>query len=143
MKRNQKEVQEAARLAEEQDEVKQVMRYLAPWVKKTDGIQSVGDWETSFSSKLMVKLLEMWLTEENRTYLNDILKWYHPLDRSAMVYALIVFVLTGQRMEFKNKAAQRHYKMLLAAIKDDMPELSFANHVKYMMRKYGPKKVKQ
>ena len=136
-------VVESARLAEEQEEVKQVMRYLAPWVDKTEGIQTVGDWETSFSSKLMVKLLEMWLTEENRKYVNNILKWYHPLDRSAMVYALIVFVLTGQRMEFKNKAAQRHYKMIKAAIKEDMPELSFANHMKYMMRKYGPKKVKK
>ena len=140
MKRNQKDVQEAARLAEEQEEVKQVMRYLAPWVKKTDGIQSVGDWETSFSSKLMVKLLEMWLTEENREQLNNILKWYHPLDRSAMVFALIVYVMTGRRMELKNKIAQRHYKMFIEAIKDDMPELSFANHMKYMMRKYGPKK---
>lgn len=139
MKRNQKEVQEAAWL-EDEDDLRAVMRYLAPWVEKTDGIQSIGNWETSMSSRMMVMILEMWLTEENRTYLNDILKWYHPLDRSAMVYALIVFVLTGQRLEFKNKAAQRHYKMLLAAIKDDMPELSFANHMKYMMRKYGPKK---
>ena len=65
---------------------------------------------------------------------------YKAFMKKLLVYALIVFVLTGQRMEFKNKAAQRHYKMFIEAIKDDMPELSFANHMKYMMRKYGPKK---
>lgn len=139
MKRNQKEVQEAAML-EDEDDLRAVMRYLAPWVEKTDGIQSIGNWETSMSSKMMVMILEMWLTEENREQLEDILKWYHPLDRSAMVYALIVYVMTGRRMELKNKIAQRHYKMFIEAIKDDMPELSFANHMKYMMRKYGPKK---
>lgn len=139
MKRNQKEVQEAA-MPEDEDDLRAVMRYLAPWVEKTDGIQSIGNWETSMSSKMMVMILEMWLTEENREQLEDILKWYHPLDRSAMVYALIVYVMTGRRMELKNKIAQRHYKMFIEAIKDDMPELSFANHMKYMMRKYGPKK---
>lgn len=139
MKRNQKEVQEAAWL-EDEDDLRAVMRYLAPWVEKTDGIQSIGNWETSMSSRMMVMILEMWLTEENREQLNNILKWYHPLDRSAMVFALIVYVMTGRRMELKNKIAQRHYKMFIEAIKDDMPELSFANHMKYMMRKYGPKK---
>ena len=141
MKRNQKEVQEAAWL-EDEDDLRAVMRYLAPWVEKTDGIQSIGNWETSMSSRMMVMILEMWLTEENREQLENILKWYHPLDRSAMVFALIVYVMTGRRMELKNKIAQRHYKMFIEAIKDDMPELSFANHMKYMMRTYGPKKVK-
>jgi hypothetical protein len=139
MKRNQKEVQEAVML-EDEDDLRAVMRYLAPWVEKTDGIQSIGNWETSMSSKMMVMILEMWLTEENREQLENILKWYHPLDRSAMVYALIVYVMTGRRMELKNKIALQHYKMFIEAIKDDMPELSFANHMKYMMRKYGPKK---
>ena len=139
MKRNQKEVQEAAWL-EDEDDLRAVMHYLAPWVEKTDGIQSIGNWETSMSSRMMVMILEMWLTEDNREQLENILKWYHPLDRSAMVFALIVYVMTGRRMELKNKIAQRHYKMFIEAIKDDMPELSFANHMKYMMRKYGPKK---
>ena len=38
MKRNQKEVQEAAWL-EDEDDLRAVMHYLAPWVEKTDGIR--------------------------------------------------------------------------------------------------------
>ena len=143
MKRIQEEVQELAQPTDAQEDVRMVLHYLAPWVEKTEGIQTVGDWETSLSSKMMVMLLEMWLTEKKREYLNNILKWYHPLDRSAMVFALIVYVMTGNRMKFKNKIAQQHYKLFIAAIKEDMPELSFANHMKYMMRTYGPKKGKK
>ena len=38
MKRNQKEVQEAVML-EDEDDLRAVMHYLAPWVEKTDGIR--------------------------------------------------------------------------------------------------------
>ena len=52
MKRNQEEVQELAQLTDAQEDVRMVLHYLAPWVEKTEGIQTVGDWETSLSSNL-------------------------------------------------------------------------------------------
>lgn len=138
--------QEGASLQEEEQtdeyQVSKVLEWLMPWVEKTDGEQTVGSWQDSLPTTMMIKLLELWLTVENRERLRKMLQFYHPLDRAAMAYALLTYVMTGHKMTFKSAMANQHYKTMLEAIKQDMPELTFAGHMKYMMRKYGPKKVK-
>ena len=124
------------------DDLGKVMQYLAPWIGKTNGEESIGSWETSMASKMMVKLLELWLTEESRERIEQMLEYYHPLDRAAMAYALVVYVMTGTKMILKNGAANQHYRTICKMLREDMPQLMFANHMKYMMRTYGPKKIK-
>ena len=125
-----------------ENEISKVLECLAPWIEKTDGEESIGSWETTMASKMMVKLLELWLTEESRQKIEKILEYYHPTDRAAMAYALVVYVMTGHKMEFKSTVAQQHYKYFCKILKDDMPQLMFANHMKYMVRRYGPKNIK-
>ena len=127
--------------ADENSEISQLMHYLAPWLEKTDGEESMGSWETTMATKMMVKLLELWLTQESRARVEKMLEYYHPLDRAAMAYALVVYVMTGTKMTFKSAMANVHFKKACKMLKEDMPELMFAGHVKYMMRRYGPKKV--
>lgn len=136
-------VMESAQLTDAREEVTMVLNYLAPWVEKTDGIQSIGSWETSLTSTMMVKLLELWLPPGSRDRIEKMLAFYHPLDRAAMTYALVVYVMTGKKMTFKSVVANQHYKVACKMLKTDMPELMFAGHMKYMMRKYGPKKVRK
>jgi len=119
-----------------------MMECLAPWKEKTNDEESIGSWETSMASKMMVKLLELWLTEESRERIEQMLEYYHPLDRAAMAYALVVYVMTGTKMMLKNGAANQHYRTICKMLREDMPQLMFANHMKYMMRTYGPKKIK-
>jgi len=38
--------------------------------------------------------------------------------------------------------AQQHYKIICQMLKEDMPQLMFAGHMKYMIYRYGPKKIK-
>ena len=128
--------------SEENYEIIKVLQYLAPWIEKTDGEESIGSWETTLATKMMVKLLELWLTEESREKVAKMLEYYHPLDRTAMAYALVVYVMTGTRMTFKSAVANQHYKKFCRMLKDDMPELMFTGHMKYMVRRYG-KKVKK
>ena len=154
MKRTKEKVMESAQLTDAQrevvngvndgqtSEVSLVLLYLAPWIEKTDGEESMGSWETTMATKLMMKLLELWLTEESRKQVEKALEFYHPLDRAAMAYALVVYVMTGTKMTFKSAMAAQHYKTLCKMLKEDMPTLMFAGHMKYMMRKYGPKKAK-
>ena len=123
----------------ENNEVSKVLQYLAPWIEKTDGEESVGAWETTLVTKMMVKLLELWMTPESREEVEKILEYYHPLDRAAMAYALVVYVLTGTKMTFKSAMATQHFKTISKMLKEDMPQLTFANHMKYMVRKYGKK----
>ena len=126
------------------DEVSQVLKHLAPWIEKTDGEESVGSWETTLATKMMVKLLELWMTQGSRVRVGKILEYYHPLDRSAMAYALVVYVMTGKTLTFKSAMANQHYKIICKVLKDDMPQLMFAGHMKYMLRRYGKsKKVKK
>ena len=123
----------------ENNEVSKVLQYLAPWIEKTDGEESVGAWETTLATQMMVKLLELWMTPESREEVEKILEYYHPLDRAAMAYALVVYVLTGTKMTFKSAMATQHFKTISKMLKEDMPQLTFANHMKYMVRKYGKK----
>ena len=125
---------------EENNETSNVLQYLAPWVEKTDGEESIGSWETTLATKMMVKLLELWLTEESRKRLQKMLQFYHPVDRAAMAYALILYVMTGRQMMFKSVVAQQNYNVMCEVMKKDMPELTFIGHIKYMVRKYGKKK---
>ena len=129
------------RIENQNSEISQLMQYLAPWLEKTDGEESMGSWETTMATKMMVKLLELWLTQESRERVEKMLEYYHPLDRAAMAYALVVYVMTGTKMTFKSAVATQHYKIMCQLLKKDMPQLMFAGHVKYMMRRYGPKKV--
>ena len=126
---------------EENTEISKVLQYLAPWIEKTDGEESVGSWETTMATKMMVMLLELWLTQENRDKVAKMLEYYHPLDRAAMAYALVVYVMTGTKMTFKSAVAKHHYKLACQMLKADMPTLMFACHMEYMIRKYG--KVKK
>lgn len=122
-------------------ELSKVLQYLAPWIEKTNGEEFFGSWETTLATKMMMKLLELWLTQDSREQVEKMLEYYHPLDRAAMAYALVVYVMTGTKMTFKSAVANQHYKIICKMLKDDMPELMFAGHMKYMMRRYGKKKA--
>ena len=126
----------------ESSEISKVLQYLAPWIEKTNGEESIGSWETTMATKMMVKLLELWLTQDSRERVEKMLEYYHPLDRSAMAYALVVYVMTGKTMTFKSAVANQHYKTICKVLKEDMPQLMFAGHMKYMIRKYGKKVIK-
>ena len=151
MTKIQKEVMESAQLTDAQQEVingvngekpseiSQMLLYLAPWIEKTDGEESMGSWETTMATKMMVKLLELWMTQENREKVAKMLEYYHPLDRAAMAYALVVYVMTGTKMTFKSAMATQHFKIICKMLKENMPTLMFANHMKYMIRRYGKK----
>lgn len=124
---------------EQQSEVGQILQYLAPWVEKNNDEESIGSWETTMATKMMMKLLELWLTQESREKVAKVLEYYHPLDRAAMAYALVVYVMTGTKMTFKSAMATQHFKTICQMLKEDMPTLMFANHMKYMIRRYGKK----
>ena len=118
-------------------EISKILQCLAPWIEKTNGEESIGSWETTLATKMMVKLLELWMTQESRRQVEKAFEGYHPLDRAAMAYALVVYVMTGKEMIFKSVVANQHYKKFCQMLKDDMPQLMFAEHLKDLLRKYG------
>ena len=123
------------------NEISQMLQHLAPWIEKTDGEESVGAWETTMATKMMMKLLELWMTQDSRERVEKMLEYYHPLDRAAMAYGLVVYVMTGTKMTFKSAVANQHYKTICKVLKEDMPQLMFAGHMKYMLRRYGKKRM--
>lgn len=104
----------------ESNEISMTLQYLAPWLEKTEGRESVGSWETNLATKMMVKLLELWVTPESIGEVERILGYYHPLDRAAMAYALVVYMMTGHEMTFKSTVATVHYKKFCIMLKQDM-----------------------
>ncbi len=124
-------------------EICKVLECLAPWIEKTNGEESIGSWETTLATKMMVKLLELWMTQDSRARVEKMLECYHPLDRVAMAYGLVVYVMTGTKMRFKSAVANQHYKIISKMLKEDMPELMFTGHMRYMLRRYGKKRSKK
>ena len=91
MTKIQEEVMESAQLTDaqeraikEESQIMQMLHHLAPWLEKTDGEELIGNWETTLATRMMIKLLELWLTEESRQHVEKMLEFYHPLDRAAM-----------------------------------------------------------
>ena len=125
---------------EEEYQTSMMLEWLAPWLEKTDDERTLGYWQDTLSTTMMVKLLELWLTEESRMRLRKMLQFYHPVDRAAMAYALVLYMMTGKKMTFKSAVAQQNYNVMCGVMKKDMPELTFIGHIKYMVRKYGKKK---
>ena len=119
--------------------IEKMMEWLMPWAEKSGNLQEVSDWEMKLPEMMMLKLLKLWLTNANRKRLDKVLHGYHPLDRAAMCYALLVFVMTGHRMHFKSILPEQHFKVLCDAIEADMPELFFAEHLLYNIIKFGKK----
>ena len=128
---------------DEEYQVSKMLEWLMPWVEKTDGKQTVGYWQDTLPTRMMVKLLELWMTPASREQVEKMLQFYHPLDRAAMAYALVVYMMTGTKMTFKSAVATQRYKTVCQMLKADMPELMFAGHMKYMIRKYGASKSKK
>lgn len=124
---------------ESESQIYQVLQHLAPWIEKTNGMESIGAWETTLATKMMVKLLGLWMTQESRKKVEKTLEFYHPLDRAAMAYALVVYVMTGTTMRFKSGAANHHYKSMCKMLREDMPQLMFVGHMRYMINRYGRK----
>jgi len=125
----------------DEKEIDQTVHWLMPWKEKTGGAQLIGAWEDRLCVTMMLKLVELWLTERNRVRLRKMLKFYHPVDQAAMCYALLIYALTGHRMLLKNMEARQQFKKMIAAMKADMPELMFSEHLKYMISRYGKKTV--
>ena len=118
-----------------------MMEWLMPWAEKTEGLQELADWEMKLPEVMMVKLLKMWLSDKNRERLDKVLHGYHPLDRAAMAYALLIFVLTGTKIHFNKALPEQHFKVLCRFIEADMPELSFADHLMFNLLKFGKKHI--
>ena len=117
-----------------------MLQWLMPWMKKSDDETTIGQWQDTLPTIMMQNLLRIWLTKESCKRVQELLEFYHPLDRAAMAYALVVYLMTGRKMTLKNGAANQHYRIICQTLKEDMPELFFAGHMRYMMRRYGKKR---
>ena len=124
---------------EEEYQTSKMLEWLAPWLEKTDEESTLGLWQDTLPTTMMVKLLEMWLTDESRKRLWKMLQFYHPVDRAAMAYALLLYMMTGRKTAFKSAMAQQNYNVMCDVLLKDMPELTFMAHLKEMIDKYGSK----
>ena len=117
----------------QQTEIQLMLHYLAPWIEKTGGKETIGYWEERLPGIMMEKILMLLLLPHSRRRVEKIMKFYHPVDRAALAYAVVVFVLTGHRMKFKSVVAQRHYDVAIGLVREDFPGLPFVDHLKFFI----------
>ena len=105
------------KISEQDYEVNQLLRCLAPWKEKDMDKEEMGDWETTLATTMMVKILYLLLSKQDKAHMEKALLFFHPLDRAGLVYALLVYILKGKRMYFRSAAAQHLYNFMCNAIK--------------------------
>lgn len=89
------------------------------------------------SEKLMESLLFEWLTKEEKSKVRLYVKYYRHNDRMKMYYAMLLYLMTGEKTKFKNGAAQWHFGMFC----DLIDEVGYSNnahqHLKRLWEKIG------
>ena len=93
--------------------------------------------EFGLAGKMMLSLLYQWLNAENRKEMERLLRFYHPLDKAMIIYAMLLYVTTGKKVKMKNVVAQRHYNQMMEYVDDDMCTLPSHKHLMRLYEKYG------
>ena len=93
--------------------------------------------EFGLAGKMMLTLLFQWLSAENRKAMDRLLRFYHPLDKAMLIYAMLLYVTTGRRVKMNNAVAQRHYNLMVEFVDDDMYTLPSHKHLMRLYEKYG------
>ena len=121
-------------------EKKQVMTQLTKGMKpiREEEISRVEmNEEFGLAGKMMLTLLFQWLSNENRKAMNRLLQFYHPLDKAMMIYALLLYLMTGKLLKMNNAIAQRHYDLMVEFVDDDLVTLPSHRHLVRLYEKYG------
>lgn len=93
--------------------------------------------EFGLAGKMMLALLYQWLSNDNRKAMNRLLQFYHPLDKAMLIYALLLYLMTGKLLKMNNIVAQRHYKQMVEYVDDDMVTMPSHKHLMRLYIKYG------
>lgn len=97
----------------------QTMEWLMPWIDKTNQTEVVGDWEMNVPERMMRNLLNLFLTTRQRQKVEKVLQFYHPYDRAAIDYALLLKRLTGYLPKPRNLLVQHQLDLLVDVMKED------------------------
>ena len=97
----------------------QTMEWLMPWIDKTNQTEVVGDWEMNVPERMMRNLLNLFLTTRQRQKVEKVLQFYHPYDRAAIDYALLLNRLTGYLPKPRNLLVQYQLDLLVNVMKED------------------------
>ena len=121
-------------------EKKKVMSQLTQGMKpiREDQISKVEmNEEFGLAGKMMLALLYQWLSKDNRKAMNRLLQFYHPLDKAMLIYALLLYLMTGKLLKMNSIVAQRHYRQMVEYVDDDMVTLPSHKHLMRLYEKYG------
>ena len=106
-------------------------------VKKTEMSQVEVNEEFGLAGKMMLALLFQWLSTENRLAMTGVLKYYHPLDRAMLIYAVLLYLTTGKRLKLNCEVAQLHYDMMVEFVDEDLATVPSHRHLMRLYKKYG------
>lgn len=109
----------------------QTMEWLMPWIDKTNQTEVVGDWEMNVPERMMRNLLNLFLTTRQRQKVEKVLQFYHPYDRAAIDYALLLNRLTGYLPKPSNLLVQYQLDLLVNVMKEDS-NIKLIEHEKKM-----------
>ena len=106
-------------------------------VKKSEMSQIEVNEEFGLAGKMMMALLYQWLSTENRAMMTGVLKYYHPLDRALLIYAVLLYLTTGKKLKLNCEMAQLHYDMMVHFVDEDLATVPSHRHLMRLYKNYG------
>ena len=85
----------------------------------------------------MKKFLMHWLTKQNQTSVNHMLKLYKPQQRVKMMAALLEYLIFGRKLKLEREVERTHFNIICGRIDDDCITLPPHSLMVKLMKKYG------
>ena len=138
---------QAEELAEAKEELASTKAQLTEMVKTVSELRlklhgslerQIRDEETANDCVSEMKnFLMHWLTKQNQTSVNHMLKLYKPQQKVRMMAALLNYLIFGRRMRLDREVERTHFNIICKRIDDDCITLPPHSLMVKLMKKYG------
>ena len=78
-----------------------------------------------------------WLTPDNQTFVKRVFKYYDDYDQTRVIYAILKFLLFGEKSSFRKEVQRWHFNIICDRIDEDAIQLPSHSLMVKLIEKYG------
>ena len=78
-----------------------------------------------------------WLTPDNQDLVKRMLRFYDDYDKARLIYAILKFLLFGEKSSFRKEVQKWHFNIICDKIDEDAIHLPSHSLMVKLMKKYG------
>lgn len=121
-------------------ELKEARRQIVDMKYNLEDVQVEYDRERVVASNcagILREFLFKWLTPDNQAYVKRIFRFYDDYDQTRVIYAVLKYLLFGEKSGFHKEVQKWHFKLICDKIDEDAIALPSHTLMVKIMNKYG------